>query len=78
MSEIKGSYRGLVYIAIYRRDGARLTWSASIEDDEGAVTFIAGDFVFQEENATCEISLRQKIYERMDAYVSPGGAQLLH
>ncbi|MBE1159643.1 hypothetical protein [Dyella acidiphila] len=78
MPEIKGSYRGLIYIAIYRREGATLAWSASIEDDEGAVTFITGHFACREEAATCELSLRQKIYERMDAYVGPGDARLFH
>lgn len=66
--EVKGSYEGLIYIAIYRRDGSRVSWSASIEDEEGAVIFVADHFVCREENEACELLLRQKMYGRIDAY----------
>ena len=78
MPEVKGSHRGFVYIAIYRRDGPGLAWSASIEDDEGAVTFIIGYFFCHEETQTCELLLRQKIHERMDAYVDGNNSPTLH
>ncbi|GGA51360.1 hypothetical protein [Dyella nitratireducens] len=78
MPEVKGSYRGLTYIAIYRRDGPRLSWSASVEDDDGAVIFITGYFVCREEDEACESSLRQKLYERMDAYHTSHKSPILH
>lgn len=78
MLEIKGSYEGLIYIVIYRRDGSRVTWSASIEDDDGAVVFIADHFVCLEENEACELLLHQTMHERIDAYHASRKSQTLH
>lgn len=78
MLEVKGSYEGLIYIVIYRRDGSRLTWSATMEDDEGAVIFIADRFVCREENEACQLSLHQRMHERIDAYHASLKSLTLH
>ncbi|RUL74460.1 hypothetical protein [Dyella choica] len=72
MSEIKGSYRGWIYIAIYRRDPLGICWSASLEDEDGAVIFIAGYFLCDEGADECETELRHKIFGDIDAHSGYG------
>lgn len=76
--EIKGSYRDLIYIAIYKCDERGLTWSASIEDDDGSVIFITGHFVCRDETRAGELLLRKKVCESIDAYRDQHGAPILH
>jgi len=66
MRQIRGSYRGWIYIAIYRRDQPGLCWSASLEDEDGAVVFVTGYFLCDEGEAECESELRHKIFGDID------------
>lgn len=66
--EIRGSYRGLVYIAIYRWERGVVSWSASLEDDDGEVIFVASHFIYGSARISCESALRQRIFLSIDDY----------
>jgi len=68
MTGIQGSYRGLVYIAIYRRERGGVRWSASLEDDDGEVTFVANHFLCSLGVVDCESAIRQRIMTSIDDY----------
>lgn len=68
MIGIQGSYRGLVYIVIYRRERDAVTWSASLEDDDGEVTFAANHFLCSLGTVDCESAIRQRILTSIDDY----------
>lgn len=78
MTSIQGSYRGLVYIAIYRRERDAVSWSASLEDDDGEVTFIANHFLFSPGMVDCESAIRQRILASIDDYHRHHEVPILH
>jgi len=68
MTRIQGSYGGLIYIAIYRRERDCLSWSASLEDDDGEVRFVASHFLCSLGTIDCESAIRQRILTSIDDY----------
>jgi len=78
MTGIQGSYRGLVYIAIYRRERDTVIWSASLEDDDGEVTFVANHFLCSLGAVDCESAIRQRILTRIDDYHRRHETTILH
>jgi len=66
--EVRGSYRGLVYIAIYQQERGVVSWSASLEDDDGEVIFVASHFIYGSGRIDCESALRQRIFLIIDDY----------
>jgi len=78
MTGIQGSYRGLVYIAIYRRERDTVIWSASLEDDDGEVTFVANHFPCSLGAVDCESAIRQRILTRIDDYHRRHETTILH
>lgn len=78
MTRIQGSYGGLIYIAIYRRERDCLSWSASLEDDDGEVRFVASHFLCGLGTIDCESAIRQRILTSIDDYHRHQGALILH
>ena len=79
MTGIQGSYRGLVYIAIYRRERDAVSWSASLEDGDGGVTFVANHFLLcRLGTVDCESAIRQRIFTSIDDYHRCHQAPILH
>jgi len=76
--EIKGSYRDLIYIVAYQREGGNVSWSASIEDVEGAVTFITSYFICSLGKIHCEKLIRQRVFASIDEYHRRLEAPTLH
>lgn len=78
MMEIKGSYRGLIYIVIYQRNQGAVSWSASLEDDEGAVVFLTNHFICGQGKICCESMLRERIFASIDDYHRRNETPVLH
>ncbi|GAA0692293.1 hypothetical protein GCM10009429_17560 [Dyella marensis] len=78
MTGIQGSYRGLIYIAIYRRKRDAVSWSASLEDDDGEVTFVANRFLCSLGTVDCESAVRQRILTSIDDYHRRHETPILH
>ncbi|WP_049622511.1 hypothetical protein [Frateuria defendens] len=78
MTEIKGSYRDLIYIVIYRRERYAVSWSSSLEDDDGEVVFNAGCFVCSQGKTDCESAIRQRIFASIDDYHRSRETSILH
>jgi len=78
MTGIQGSYRGLVYIVIYRRERNTVSWSASLEDDDGEVTFVANHFLCGLGTVDCESAIRQRILTSIDDYLRRRETPILH
>jgi len=78
MTGIQGSYRGLVYIAIYHRERDAVRWSASLEDDDGEVTFVANHFLCSLGTFDCEGAIRQRILTSIDEYHRSHEIPILH
>lgn len=66
--ELRGSYRGLIYIVIYQAGRDAVSWSASLEDDDGEVTFIASHFVWGAGKPNCESAVRNRVFSSIDDY----------
>ena len=66
--EIRGSYRDLIYIVAYQQEGGNVSWSASLEDDEGSVTFITSHFICSLGKVHCEKLIRQRVFASIDEY----------
>jgi len=66
--ELSGSYRGLIYIVIYQEERGVVSWSASLEDDDGEVIFIASHFVCSLGKSGCESAVRRRIFASIDDY----------
>ena len=78
MTGIQGSYRGLIYIAIYCRERDAVSWSASLEDDDGEVTFVANRFLCSLGTVDCESAIRQRILTSIDDYHRRHETPILH
>jgi len=68
LDELRGSYRGLIYIVIYQVQRDVVSWSASLEDDDGEVIFVASHFVCSLGKIGCESALRGRIFASIDDY----------
>jgi len=66
--ELRGSYRGLIYIVIYQEKRDVVSWSASLEDDDGEVIFIASHFVCGLGKISRESAIRSRIFASIDDY----------
>lgn len=78
MAGIQGSYRGLIYIVIYRRQRDAVSWSASLEDDDGEVVFVANHFFCGLGTVDCESAIRQRILTSIDEYHRRYEVPILH
>ena len=75
---IQGSYRGLIYIVVYRRQRGTVSWSASLEDDDGEVVFVANHFLCNLGTIDCESAIRQRILANIDEYHRRHETPIIH